>query len=764
MTTYQIPPDTRAVGTPDPANDMNAVADMLGLIAAMLAQLAGAGTNSDPTSNTTNVAAAVAMRAAQALNPGAAGTVLTSNGASANPTFQQSFVVPTGIKIGTYNAQPGDLVVCDTSGGSFTVNLPTTPAAVAFTPVTVVLINGTNPLTIATSGSDVLDKAGGPVNTTLSAATQAINLQYRSAGGIWYRRSGFLPLPLAVSSGGTGQTTLQAALNALAGATTNNQVLAGNGTNVLLRALVAGDIPNLAESQITNLTTDLAAKAADASVVHLAGTETVTGAKTFSLPPNWATQSVSGTATLSQASAPVVLTDTTSAAFTLTLPAAPVTGEWFIIVDDTGQWNTHNLTIGRNGKNIDGAAANLTLSNQWGKVIVYYDGTAWWVIGAGASNETPVAVGTAAAGTHSSLSRADHGHAGVASVAATDASIVVGGSASAPTIATGTLDVVATQHPPAAAVPMNSKTLTGVGASAVTLPNFGGVFGDGSDGALNFDGTTTILGIAPSTGVYTLNRDIFATTIQVGGGATTTTIITNGWRIFHQGACTIAANGSVSAAGISATLGSNQHTAGGGTGSGTLGGGRSGSAGVASGSANPGTGSSGVATGSPGGGGIGSSGTGGASIGASAGTATVWLKTPEPVLATALFNSSGIGRVDGGGGGSGGGGDGTNFGGGGGGGGGVVAFLGWSLVNNGTITAAGGNGGTPTVVATNGGCGGGGGGAGGLVLIYTLSAVTGSGSISVAGGTGGTKVTNGTGTAANGSNGTIGNTVQIVLA
>lgn len=151
-------------------------------------------------------------------------------------------------------------------------------------------------------------------------------------------------------------------------------------------------------------------RAADASVLHLAGAETITGSKTFNLPPNLATQSISATATLNAASAPVVLTDTTTAAFTLTLPAAPVTGELFVVVDDTGKWNTHNLTIGRNAKNIDGVAANLTLDNQWGKVILYYDGTAWWTLAAGASNVTPLIDGTASAGSGLGYAREDHVH------------------------------------------------------------------------------------------------------------------------------------------------------------------------------------------------------------------------------------------------------------------------------------------------------------------------------------------------------------------
>lgn len=51
--------------------------------------------------------------------------------------------------------------------------------------------------------------------------------------------------PLPVAKGGTGQTTQQAAMDALAGAQTSGQVLRGNGTHVVLAAIAAGDVPTL---------------------------------------------------------------------------------------------------------------------------------------------------------------------------------------------------------------------------------------------------------------------------------------------------------------------------------------------------------------------------------------------------------------------------------------------------------------------------------------------------------------------------------------
>jgi hypothetical protein len=50
---------------------------------------------------------------------------------------------------------------------------------------------------------------------------------------------------LPIANGGSGQTTAQTALNAFAGAVTSGQYLRGNGSNVVMSAIQAADVPTL---------------------------------------------------------------------------------------------------------------------------------------------------------------------------------------------------------------------------------------------------------------------------------------------------------------------------------------------------------------------------------------------------------------------------------------------------------------------------------------------------------------------------------------
>ncbi len=74
-----------------------------------------------------------------------------------------------------------------------------------------------------------------------------------------------------------------------------------------------------------------------------------------------------------------VIVDTSGGVVTLTLPASPSVGNEVTIIDGKGSFNTNNLTVNRNGSNINGAASNLTVStNGTAFTLVYLNATRGW--------------------------------------------------------------------------------------------------------------------------------------------------------------------------------------------------------------------------------------------------------------------------------------------------------------------------------------------------------------------------------------------------
>jgi hypothetical protein len=266
-----------------------------------------------------------------------------------------------------------------------------------------------------------------------------------------------------------------------------------------------------------------------------------------------------------------------------------------------------------------------------------------------------------------------------------------------------------------------------------------GMFGDGNDGNLVFDGVATVNGLVPGAGVYTATRDIYANNCTVTGA--TTTLFMGPYRLYVKGTLTTAAGGKVSSSGNAGTLGG----AGGipfvdASVGGSVAGGASG--------ANPGANVTNAY------GGVGGGGSGGAA-GSNGGTVTApaaSLGTPHAV--------NPLGQLVGGGalalvrGGSGGGGGQGGVGGGGGAGGGVLAIAAriLNLAAAGDLIAAGGKGGD----ANPSNSGGGGGGGGGVLILYyaVKNAVTFSAATNCPGGAGGAKTGAGVAGSA-GSNGTL---------
>jgi hypothetical protein len=80
--------------------------------------------------------------------------------------------------------------------------------------------------------------------------------------------------------------------------------------------------------------------------------------------------------------------NTTSGAVTMTLPATPSAGDIVSVKDYAGTFATNNLTIARNGSNLDGNAGDKVVSTNFQNfTMVYVDGTQGWIAtGSGSDN------------------------------------------------------------------------------------------------------------------------------------------------------------------------------------------------------------------------------------------------------------------------------------------------------------------------------------------------------------------------------------------
>jgi hypothetical protein len=73
--------------------------------------------------------------------------------------------------------------------------------------------------------------------------------------------------------------------------------------------------------------------------------------------------------------------NTTSSAYTMTLPSSASIGDTIQIIDYAGTADTNNITIGRNSHKIQGEAADLTVSTERAAfTLVYVDATQGWLL------------------------------------------------------------------------------------------------------------------------------------------------------------------------------------------------------------------------------------------------------------------------------------------------------------------------------------------------------------------------------------------------
>jgi hypothetical protein len=145
-------------------------------------------------------------------------------------------LAPTAVKVANYNAVAADYVVCDVTGGAFTVTLPTAPADKTQIAVEIVAQTTTGApklLTVAAGGSDVFYVAAGATSILMGQPFVTVVFQYKASGAIWYAPGagaslpsgfefGYDPIvanvPITSSTEATGTTIISCAAHGFDGA------------------------------------------------------------------------------------------------------------------------------------------------------------------------------------------------------------------------------------------------------------------------------------------------------------------------------------------------------------------------------------------------------------------------------------------------------------------------------------------------------------------------------------------------------------------
>jgi len=113
---------------------------------------------------------------------------------------------------------------------------------------------------------------------------------------------------------------------------------------------------------------------AASTVLENDGAGNLTWVPTLATTPN-----IDVTTTYTATAGTKIMTDSSGAAFTITLPASASFGDEIEFFDGTESWGTNNVTLDRNGLKIDAAASNFILNFSGGYArLKYYNATQGW--------------------------------------------------------------------------------------------------------------------------------------------------------------------------------------------------------------------------------------------------------------------------------------------------------------------------------------------------------------------------------------------------
>jgi hypothetical protein len=216
---------------------------------------------------------------------------------------------------------------------------------------------------------------------------------------------------LTASGGGGGAPTTAEYLVKTADATLTAERVVSDSTSVVAnwatggqvsfeRAALTGDVTASANSNATTIANDAvsyakiqnvsaaskllgrgsASGSGDVEEITLGTGLTMSGTTLSASGGSGASPWTTKTTTYTAADGDRLLADTSGGAFTITLPSSPSAGHYIEINDPEETWPTNNLTVARNGSNIDSLAENL-VCNITAKIgLTYIDATIGWKV------------------------------------------------------------------------------------------------------------------------------------------------------------------------------------------------------------------------------------------------------------------------------------------------------------------------------------------------------------------------------------------------